>query len=315
MRYYQALLIAGVVVLGMALCTSPTHPDPDQPKLVTGRKFHTVAKGDTLFDIGQQYEKDWKELAELNDLEIVQGEVDGKIVPIVWLKVGQKILIEDRWTEEEVCGYKIQTKAIMSEAFVKMALMRKPLKVLLKVPMKSYAELSVPELENFIKNLKGYYKWRRWTYEMERRKRIVEIINESVDIWPNPWSKTDIPWVAHRKMCMFMTASIWYESGGFNVVSNMGARNFLQILPRTATMLWRWKWREKKKEVIEALDTMPTFSVITAIKYWNNMRTQNIKLLASYYHGGRRKQGEFKPETLVYANKVANKYRRLMDGR
>nr|NIM44549.1 LysM peptidoglycan-binding domain-containing protein [Nitrososphaeria archaeon] len=269
--------------------------------------------GDTLFDIGKQYEKDWRELAELNDLEIVEGDVEGKTVPIVWLNVGQKILIEDRWTEEEINAYKADTKAIMSRAFVKMAAMRKPPEVLLKPVMKDYKEMSVPELESFIKNIKGYYKWRRWMYEMERRKRLVDLINESVDIWANPWSKTDLPWVAHRKMCMFMTASIWYESQGFNVVSNKGARNFLQILPHTATTLWRWKWREKKEEVINALDTMPTFSIITAIKYWNSMRTQDIRMLASYYHGGRRKIEDFKPETVTYATKVVNKYRGLMN--
>lgn len=314
MRYFQMLLIVLAVIFGVSLCGQSLQSDPAQTP-ITGRRFHTVVKGDTLFDIGKQYEKDWRELAELNDLEIVEGEVDGKIVPIVWIKVGQKILIEDSWTDVEIQAYRDHTKAIMNEAFVKMAQLRAPPEVKLNPGLlrKPYYVLSVHELEDRIRNLKGYYKWRRWLFETERRKRLVDIINESADIWANPWTKTDVPWVAHRKMCIFMTASIWYESSGFNVVSNQGARNFLQILPRTATTLWGWKWKERKKEVIEALDTMPTFSVITAIKYWNSMRTQDIKMLASYYHGGRRKQGEFKPETILYANKVVNKYRGLMN--
>lgn len=312
MKYYQVLLIVLVVLFGMGLCHDNLESDIIRPS-VKGTVFHTVMNGETLYDIGKRYNKDWKEIAELNDLDIMEGNIDGRATPIVLIHVGQKILIENSWTEEEIQFYKEETKAIMNRAFIKMAQMRRPPEVKLKFPTLPVNKLSVVEIEDHIRNLRGYYKWRRWVLEMERRQQIVNIIHESTYIWPNPWTDTDPPWIAHRKMCMFMTASIWYESSGFNVVSNMGARNFLQILPTTATLVWGWKWKDKKEEVIEALDTMPTFSVITSIKYWNDMNTQDVRRLSSCYHGGRRRMGDFKPETVVYATKVVNKYRRLMD--
>lgn len=303
---WSLIVVVLISIIVLLLSTvSETSPDP------VGRMLHTVVKGDTLSEVAQLYGKNWRELAELNGLPIENVEIDGRVIPVVWLKVDQKILIEDSWTDTEIQAYKHETKEIMNEAFIKMAHLRAPPEVWLARGWQEHTEMSVQELEDRIKNLRGYYKWRQYVYETERRKRLVDLIHHSAGIWCNPWAETDLEWVAHRKLCFFITAMAWIESDGYNVIGTHGERNFLQILPRTACGIWKWKWKKMKGEIIEALDTMPTFSIITGIKMINLSGSTNAYEIACFYNSGRK--ANFKPMTLVHATKVNNKYRRLMN--
>ncbi len=283
----------------MAAYDAP-HPIPQEP----ARIIHIVEPGETLYDIAKEYGEDWKDLVELNRLEVEWK--DG--IPYVWLRIGQEVTIKGGWTQAEIDSYREQTTKMVTSAMLEMA--HKGLtKYVERSMIDPFGVLAEPEKHSVAEIEKEIRQVRERIRFMERARRI-KLAREIVDVvnlWSfrNPFAKNNKPWVAHRKLSMLITATAWVESNGFNVYGHHGEVNFLQIKPATACRVWGWKPTKTNIAKAQAiLYTNPFRNILTTMDILNNSGSTNVRTMARYYNKGSSKY--------AYARKIARKYARLM---
>ena len=135
-----------------------------------------------------------------------------------------------------------------------------------------------------------------------------DLSREEKLLWDNadylsPWSSANLTWTA---------AMMWQESRGrVTAKSNKGALGLMQVMPGTATDLFRWGWDDMQPSQDVLLTARGSIYFGTAYLEYLSRKNPDREWMARAYNagpGGKRSDGTWPSETVKYLAAVKGRY-------